>query len=297
MTDTPTTAPVWFTDAVGTKPRLETVAVDGADVAYRVWDDAGDEPRPGILLVHGGAAHAGWWDHLAPQLVADGYRVAAFDLSGHGDSDWREDHYTYRGWATELVEVAKAAGIADDLVVIGHSMGGIVSMFASVEYPDVVDRVVIVDSELFDADDIKRMMTHGAPVDTAIPRKSRHYASREEALGRYRLLPDQETLPYVRDYVARGSVTSDDDGWRWKFDRSFPTRLTDPAPTPPPGCRLTIIRGEHGVMDPVKAKALFESRPAGTSSLVTMPDTGHHVMLDRPLELLAELRTALGDSD
>ncbi|HNP56780.1 MAG TPA: alpha/beta hydrolase [Gordonia sp. (in: high G+C Gram-positive bacteria)] len=297
-----TDAPAWFTDAVATTPHLATVTVDGAAVAYRTWDAPDDpvsgQPAPGVMLVHGGAAHAGWWDHLGPQLAQDPAqprRVVAYDLSGHGDSEWR-DGYTYAQWAVELVAVARDAGIVDDrLIVIGHSMGGIVSMFASVLYPDVVNQIIVVDSQLFDAADIAKMMAHGVSADNAIPKTNRHYGSLEEALTRYRLLPEQETLPYVRDYVARGSAVLVEDGWRWKFDRAFPTMLTDPVPTPPPTCAVTVIRGEHGIMNPDKAEALVDGRAGPGARVVTLTGAGHHVMLDRPLELLAELRTALDE--
>ncbi len=281
--------PAWFSDALNSAPDQATVTVDGAAITYRAWGPAG---APGILLVHGGAAHAGWWDHLGPRLAA-GHRVVALDLSGHGDSDWREG-YTYDQWAVELVAVARAAGIAGDLTVVGHSMGGITAMRAAVRFPEIVNRVVVVDSELFDAEDIARLMAHGPPADIAIPRTARHYATRAEALARYRLLPEHDTLAYAREHVAQGSVTRDERGWRWKFDRSFPTLLTDPAPTPPPGCALTVVRAEHGVMDSDKARRLVESRPPGTAVLVTVPEAGHHVLLDRPEELLAVLHSALG---
>ena len=51
------------------------------------------------MLVHGGAAHSRWWDHIAPMLT-EGWRVVAVDLSGHGDSD-RRDHYSLDTWARE----------------------------------------------------------------------------------------------------------------------------------------------------------------------------------------------------
>ena len=48
-----------------------------------------DASRPPLLLLHGGMAHARWWDLVAPQL-ADVARPFAFDRRGHGDSDWTE---------------------------------------------------------------------------------------------------------------------------------------------------------------------------------------------------------------
>ena len=64
--------------------------VEGARVHYLRW---GDKARPGLLLVHGNAAHAYWWSFIAPFLARD-YNVAAIDLSGMGDSDWRAGGYT-----------------------------------------------------------------------------------------------------------------------------------------------------------------------------------------------------------
>jgi len=46
-----------------------------------------------------------------------------------------------------------------------------------------------------------------------------------------------------------------------------------------------------------RAQSLFHGRADGTGRLVTFPGGGHHVMLDRPLELLAEVRTTLGATD
>ena len=75
------TAPSWFSEAIANVPQMRSIEVDGLRIAYRVW---GDESLPGLILVHGGAAHSGWWDHIAPLLTS--HRVVAPDLSGHGDS-------------------------------------------------------------------------------------------------------------------------------------------------------------------------------------------------------------------
>src|SRR3954466_14648293 len=109
--------PSWFTQALAQEPDHRDVVVAGARVAYRVW---GAARAPGVVLVHGGAAHAGWWDHVAPLL--SGHRVAALDLTGHGDSDRRAEYDPFL-WAREVVEVAAAEDLYRP-VVVGHSMGG-----------------------------------------------------------------------------------------------------------------------------------------------------------------------------
>ncbi len=72
--------------------------------AYRVWGQRG---KPGIAFVHGSNAHLEWWRFVAP-FLADQFRVVALDLSGNGDSGWR-DRYTGRNFADEVWAVCQAA--------------------------------------------------------------------------------------------------------------------------------------------------------------------------------------------
>ena len=116
-------APGWFTAAV-TRPVEDcTVVVDDCAVHYLAW---GEEGRRGLVFVHGGGAHAHWWTHVAARF-ADEYRVLAIDLSGHGDSGHRPV-YALEQWTDEVMAVAGAGGIDGLPVIIGHSMGGFVTI-------------------------------------------------------------------------------------------------------------------------------------------------------------------------
>src|SRR5436309_7967670 len=90
-----TPPPAWFSAALDAAVQEGTTTVDGASIAYRAW---GDPDGRSIVLVHGGAAHSRWWDHIAPMLT-EGWRVVAVDLSGHGDSD-RRDRYSLDTWGS-----------------------------------------------------------------------------------------------------------------------------------------------------------------------------------------------------
>ena len=88
----------------------------------------------GLLFVHGGGANAHWWTHVAARF-ADDFRVVAIDLSGHGDSDHRAG-YQLEQWTDEVVAVAAAAGIDGLPVVIGHSLGGFVTIATAARHGD-----------------------------------------------------------------------------------------------------------------------------------------------------------------
>src|SRR4051812_6114866 len=279
MTDS-SDAPAWFSRALAAAPEHREVEVDGTPVHYRVWGRPG---LPGLVLVHGGAAHSGWWDHIAPHLHS--HRVVALDLSGHGDSG-RRDAYDMRLWAREVVAVAEEAEL-DRPVVLGHSLGGWVALTVGVESPDAVAAVAVIDSPIH----------RQPPEDERLSdrkRPHRPYPTAEEAMTHFRTIPPQDVvLPYVRDHIARGSLRRDDDGWRWKFDPNFwGTRplLTQLLPqlTGP----VALFRCEKGLVSPDMAAEMADL-VAGHLPVVDIPDAGHHPMLDRPLSLVTGVRTLL----
>src|SRR5574340_24451 len=205
-------APKWYVEALSAPVETGRVTVDGAAIAYRAW---GEEGLPGIVLVHGGMAHSRWWDHIGPQL-ATGRRVVALDLSGHGDSDHRE-HYRLDRWAGEVLAVAEVGGIAGAPVLVGHSMGGIVSYVASDLFGARLAGAVILDSPLRDLtpEEVE------ARAQAAAGRKPKTYPTLETAVTRFRLVPPQEHVePYGLAHIARPSLTEVDGGWVWKGDGS-----------------------------------------------------------------------------
>jgi pimeloyl-ACP methyl ester carboxylesterase len=199
--------PAWFSAALATVPEHRDVKVDGCRIHLRCW---GDEQLPGLVFVHGGAAHSGWWDHVAP-FFASSHRVVALDLSGHGDSEWRQ-HYDMSLWVSEVFAAAEAGGIRGRAIVVGHSMGGWVATTAGVEYADRLAGVVVLDSPFNDQPPEEARLRQRR-------RATRVYRTREEAVDRFTTLPAQEVLlPYVREHIATQSLREVDGGWTWKFD-------------------------------------------------------------------------------
>jgi pimeloyl-ACP methyl ester carboxylesterase len=281
--------PAWFTAALATPSDEGSVAVDGARVSYRAWGPRG---APGAVLVHGTAAHAHWWDHIGPQLPA-GLRVVAPDLSGHGDSDRREQ-YSLDRWAEEVAAVAADGEIAGAPFIMGHSLGGIIAIRAAARYGAALAGIVVIDTPLFEAPPRAQDTVMG----TAAFGADRTYPSREAALARFRLVPEHPVLPYVRDHVAAWSVTRRDDGeWGWKFDRSlFPKMAPSWPMVRPADCRAAIIRAQHGMMTPAMAE-LLRARLGQEAAVFEIPAAGHHVLLDEPLCLVTALRAVLAGWD
>ncbi|CAM3458064.1 alpha/beta fold hydrolase [Mycobacterium colombiense] len=283
------TTPSWFTTALDQKPDHCDVDVDGCRIHLRVW---GDADQPPVVLVHGGGAHSGWWDHVAP-FFSGTHRVIAPDLSGHGDSQARGS-YDLRTWATEVMAAAAAAGPGGRPTIVGHSMGGWVVSTAAMHYSQQINSMLVIDSPLWER----------APEEGRLRRRNHKlYRTKDEILARFTAVPSQELiLPYVRQHIAADSVRKTSEGWIWKFDPAiFGGELVEPTPSDEESletmmtairCRVGYLRCEAGLVPPEMAERI-RSMLQLRGPFVELALAGHHPMLDQPLALVATLRTLL----
>jgi pimeloyl-ACP methyl ester carboxylesterase len=282
-----TSPPAWFCAALASAAQERTVTVEGTAIAYRAWGDPADRT---IVLIHGGAAHSRWWDHIGP-LLANGWRVVAMDLSGHGDSG-RRDSYSLDTWAREVLAVVADAGTAASSVVIGHSMGGLVTLRLATLAGSRIAGAVAIDSPVRDM----------APEDRAARQHRafgplRVYPTRQAAVARFRPIPDQPTLAYIAEHVAATSIRPAEGGWTWKFDpRVFARDHLTPELLTRLDCRVALFRAEHGLVTPQQGEVIYD-RLGRVAPVIEIPVAGHHIMLDQPIALVAALRTLLADWD
>jgi pimeloyl-ACP methyl ester carboxylesterase len=280
-------SPAWFRAALTAPTVAGEVMVDGIPISYRMW---GAESPSGLVLVHGGAAHARWWDHIGPLLAHD-RRVVALDLSGHGDSG-RRDHYGLDGWAHEVMSVAAAAGFTSPPIIVGHSMGGFVALRAAGLFGAGLQGIAVIDSPVRDV----------TPEEQAAREERafgplRVYPTREAAIARFHPMPDQPTLPYVLEHVASTSIRAVQGGWSWKFDPAVFTRsratLTLLRQL---DCRVALFFAEHGIVPPDTTELMYD-KLGQRAPVIEIPAAGHHVMLDQPIALITAIRTLLSDWD
>jgi pimeloyl-ACP methyl ester carboxylesterase len=96
-----------------------------------------------IVLIHCFSCAIDWWDGVRPRLEAD-HRVVAVDLLGHGGSEKPGSGYTPANQAKLVAEALKRLRV-HDAEVVGHSLGGAVTVALAEQDPELVDRVAIVD--------------------------------------------------------------------------------------------------------------------------------------------------------
>lgn len=286
-------APDWFRRAIAVPHEDGEVTVEGVPIHYLAWGERG---RRGLVFVHGGGAHAHWWTHVAATFAGQ-FRVVAVDLSGHGDSGHR-DAYDIEHWTEEVMAATWAAGIAGKPVVIGHSMGGFVTIATAALHAEELTGVIVCDSPVTEPDpeveSYRLKQAFGNP---------RTYASLEDALARFRTVPPQEQYcDFVMDHVGRQSLRAVEGGLQWKFDRNVFAQFAGGMrgiARPYLGevrCRFALLRSEHGLVTEDIGAAMYEAL-GRVAPVIELPEAGHHAMLDQPLVLLTAIRTLLADWD
>lgn len=228
---------------------------------------------------------------MIPALV-ETHQVLVPDLSGHGDSG-RRDAYRPEHWESEMAAVVADAGL-DSVRVVAHSMGGLVTTHFVTTHPDLVEAAVIIETPFREpAPDGKR------PRWRRHRRPARVYDSVEDALARFRFVPDQPVIDAeLTEVVARRSITPVEGGYTWKADPQVYGRFDDREllarlrrlRTP-----LAYVYGEHSVLCDGGTAAFLREQVPNEVTVVELADGHHHVVIDRPaacvevaLGLLAE---------
>ncbi len=136
-----------FADVVHHPENSHFIEVDGATVHYQEFGDAGD---PTLILIHGYTASTYVWQTSAPMLAANGFHVISVDLIGFGYSDkpkWFD--YSIASQARMISRFMNRTGIGR-ATVVGSSYGGAVAATIALDYPERVEKLVLVDAVIND---------------------------------------------------------------------------------------------------------------------------------------------------
>ena len=269
--------------------RTRGLQINGLRLRLLQWGAPG---RPALCFLHGGSAHAHWFDLVAPAF-ADRFDVVSLDQRGHGESQWAEPPaYATEDFAGDLVGVMDALGW-ERMTVVGHSMGGHNAMAFAAWHPERVSRLVIVDSRpAIPADRLDWMHARGR-------RAPRLHPDPDAAVRAFRLLP-RETVAAaeVLAHLARMGFVEREGGWTYRFDPAcngsrrpvdaWPLLARIVAPT-------LIVRGERSLVLPREMAARMRAAiPLAT--LVEIPGVYHHLVLDDPAAFVRALDAFIGPS-
>ena len=261
------------------------------------------EAGPRVVFVHGLFGQGKNWTTIAKGL-ADDHRVTLLDLPNHGHSPWT-DRVDYLDMA-EMV-AAELESFGEPVTLVGHSMGGKVSMQLALRRPELLRGLVVVDIA-----PVEYPLAGGRtddPDEEASPFAAFIAAMRAVDLDRLKTRDEAEAAlrsavpsrmvrsfllqSLVRDGVGAGG------GWRWRLnlealDRDL--RHLRGFPEPPPGATfdgpVLWLAGENSTYVLPEDRARMEELFPRTR-LVRIKNAGHWVHSEQPEVFLETLRRFL----
>jgi pimeloyl-ACP methyl ester carboxylesterase len=121
------------------KPSMIKAKGSGIKIQLVLWKGRGKE----ILCIHGLTANSRFWDCLASAL-SPRHKIIAMDLRGRGLSDKPPTGYSIDDHCKDVLAVMDDLGL-DRPVLMGHSLGAFISLAFAAQYPNRVDRLILVD--------------------------------------------------------------------------------------------------------------------------------------------------------
>jgi pimeloyl-ACP methyl ester carboxylesterase len=271
--------------------------------------DWGNERAPPLLLIHGGRDHCRNWDWVAERL-RDRYHIIAPDLRGHGDSahaigaSYGELNYVYD--IAQLVHQRTQ----EPLTIIGHSLGGSISLLYTGLFPDTVKKLVAIEGMGGSAQQMEAQ--NQKPVEErlrewiktrreAAGRTPRRYTTLEAAIARMQEENKHLSPEQARHLTVHGAAQNEDGTYSWKFDNFMRFGIgVGNIPRPDQfriwsciSCPVLLVRGaDSWAADPIadgRASHIKDAR------LATIEDAGHWVHHDQLDAFLGEVNAFLAE--
>jgi pimeloyl-ACP methyl ester carboxylesterase len=278
--------------------RVEEMELHGHRVRYRIGGEG-----PAIVLIHGITGSSSTWDQVLPQLARD-YTVLAPDLLGHGDSAKPKGDYSLGAYASGIRDLMIALDM-DCATFVGHSLGGGVAMQLAYQFPERLDRLVLVSSGGL-GKEVHLMLRLVAlpaaeyvlPLLVAEPLRNAGEAI-AAALGRLGLRAGDDLEEIARGFASLGDMEAreafvhtarsiiDIEGQRVSaVDRLY---LAEDVPT-------LFIWGENDPIIPAKHGRAAQKEIPG-SRLELFPDAGHFPYKSDPLRFVEALGEFISETE
>ena len=131
--------------------KVNTMRIPGKNIEVTVnnlivsYNDEGQDDAPAIIFIHGFPLNKSMWNQQSDALK-DSYRVIAYDVRGHGNSENSNTKFSIDLFADDLVSLMDELKL-DTVILCGLSMGGYIALNAVERYPGRFDALILSDTQ------------------------------------------------------------------------------------------------------------------------------------------------------
>jgi len=274
-------------------PPLErSLLANGLNHHVLVWNESAPTT---VVCCHGFLDQAWSYDGFAQRLVAEGFRVVAFDWRGHGQTDHvgAGGYYHFADYVLDLHELMPVLA-SGEMHLVGHSMGGTVSALYTATHPGVVKTLTLIEGlgpPAHTSHPADKMRAWIDSVDRHRRRPPRGLEDLSDAVMRMRS-QNTEISMELAYFLCEKATVDTDAGLAWRFDGLH--RTTSPSLFSAEnfslflariGAPTLVVTGSRGFTTSDHAKRVA-ALPNGRESIVE--DVGHMIHQLAP-DALADL--------
>jgi pimeloyl-ACP methyl ester carboxylesterase len=277
------------------RDHVHSMQIAGRKVNYVDIGESRDGAAP-VLFVHGLAGCWQNWLENIPRVVAEGRRVIAPDLPGFGLSEMPAEEISISGYGRCVEALCDELGLGE-VVVVGNSMGGFVAAEKAIQFPDRVERLVLVSAAGISQKDLRKapamvVMRVVAELTARAAAQSDKVVTRprlrEVALSSIIRHPSRIKTDLLWEITTYSGGEGYIDATKANLSYDFQDRLGDiRVPT-------LIVWGGNDMIVPTKDAHEYERLISGSRKVV-MEDTGHVPMIERAPTFNDELMEFLAE--
>lgn len=252
-----------------------------------------------ILAIHGWLDNAASFIPLMNELPE--FNWTAIDLPGHGNSYHRPEHshYHFIDWISDLISIIKVKYNNEPVMIVAHSLGGMLATVLAGVYPELVKKLVVIDAvglvtQSEDATDIRKALD--SRISQSKKRKTKHISFEAAVKARANA---GDIKPSSAELLVTRNIMETNDGFLWKTDQrlrtSSPVRLSEQQ-------SISIIQHIKAPTLLCIAKDGYEMVKVGYKkykvyypNLIKKEVLGsHHCHMDEPIDIAIKIKRFIG---
>ncbi|MCF0069395.1 alpha/beta hydrolase [Dyadobacter sp. CY261] len=251
---------------------MKTIISNGTPISYNIY---GTGPAT-LLFLHGSFIDQTYWKQQV-SFFKEKYQVVTMDLAGHGESGTNRGEWTLEGMAEDVVTLIKELRL-ENVILVGHSLGGNLALIAASRHPDPIIGFIGVDN-------FKNLATplpaeYESQVEEIIESSKKAYADTNEHYARMVLLTP-ETPGWITDKIVAAYRNSYEPMGQQTLPQFFEMYRIEQQSMPLLRPRMNLINVNYY---PTNVEAL-KAHAGNGYKLIEIAGTCHYPMLESPKAL------------